>query len=290
MGKKLTSLNKFRISLKGPKNPRSYKIKISQILLGLVLGCFIVLVALAFHAHYSAIIPKEQHAEKSWSNPSADRHVIKGFQYDAFNAGRRVLSIKADEFSIQKKKIGFFRFGLLNDARLKNVSIHLYGTSGQPEKRSTTREAPKTGSHSFETPPKTFNIVDILSQNPFPAFAIKRISSIELEPVEFMLHNGNAVVTKISARSATIRLRNKQVLFTGGVRLESGSRLLTTEQLILHPESATISTDSQYKLDLPGKSLVGKNLTIDIFLNLKGQQEPKLSQNQVYLLEAYGNL
>jgi hypothetical protein len=65
---------------------------------------------------------------------------------------------------------------------------------------------------------------------------------------------------------------------------------LTTEQLILHPESATISTNSQFKLDLPGKTLVGKNLTTDIFLNLKGQQEPKLSQNQLYLLGPSGNL
>lgn len=281
---------KLRILSNGPKMRWTQKIQISHIFLGLVLGCFVVLIALAFHSHHSFKSLKEQQAQDSRSNHSGDRHVIRGFQYDAYANGRRVLSIKAEEFSIQKKKLGFFRFGLMNEARFQNASIHLYGTSDQPEKTSTPDQRSIESGNSPERAPSTINIGDILSQNPFPALPTKRISTIKFEPVKFVFHNRNSGETRISARRARIQLRSRSVILNGGVRVESGSRLLTTQKLILHPESATLSTDSQYKLDLPGKVLAGRNLATDIFLNLKKQQEPKLSQNQVHLLEASGNL
>lgn len=49
-----------------------------------------------------------------------------GFRYDADYKSRRTISIKAHRFSIHKKKLGFFRFGLMNQARLENDVINIY--------------------------------------------------------------------------------------------------------------------------------------------------------------------
>ena len=54
------------------------------------------------------------------------RHQIKSFKFDSFNNGEKVLSIKADKFTIEKKKLGYFRLGLINVAIFENAVIDVY--------------------------------------------------------------------------------------------------------------------------------------------------------------------
>ena len=76
-----------------------------------------------------------QPSQKIASNPmrdtlagtSSQNHDIQGFRYTGAFEGRKVISVRADRFLIRKKKIGFLRFGLLNEVRFDNARIDIYG-------------------------------------------------------------------------------------------------------------------------------------------------------------------
>ena len=209
---------------------------------------------------HSASGPEDNHKNISHDKQRhRPRHEIRGFSFNSSLDGRKVISIKADRFSIKKKKLGFFSFGLMNEARFDNAIIHIYGRSGQPEKKSD-----KSPTDIKLCRDLTFK--GIFSKNALPSFQTKRISSIVMEPVCLKLHDEQSAVTRISAASAVIRLKKRYILFKGNVRVVSGPRVLTTSRLSLFPENAVIKTDQHFILKTPEKELKGDRLTSDIFL------------------------
>jgi len=259
----------------------------------------------AFH-HRSSYSLHELTATPSYKNQRA-RHEIRGFHYEADYMGRTTLSIKADAFSIQKKKLGSFRFALMNEARFENAVIHIYGEGGvqknkpkdsynQNEGReqvnlsrgnpplpgtrqvSSTEMEPVVGDSStvpgkkvvqvqdIPEPQQGFTFDDIFSKESLPPFPVKRVSSVVLKPITIELHDEDSVVTKISASSGIIRLKQRDILFKGNVRVISGSQVLTTELLSMLPRQAVFKTDRHFILKTPEKQWDGNRLTTDIFL------------------------
>ncbi len=106
----------------------------------------------------------------------------------------------------------------------------------------------------------------VFSKDVLPSFKAKKISSIVMEPVCVELHDEKTVVTQISADWATIRLKRRDILFKGDVKVVSGPRVLTTSRLSLFPENAIIRCDQHFILKTPEKELKGERLTSDIFL------------------------
>ena len=70
--------------------------------------------------------PEVSQSEKSGYRYPEPRHAIQGFKYSGIVDGRRKVSITADKFSIQNKKMGFFRLGLMHEAVFENAEIHIY--------------------------------------------------------------------------------------------------------------------------------------------------------------------
>ena len=91
---------------------------------------------------------------------------ILGFKFDSFVNGEKFISIKADKFTVEKKKLGFFRLGLINVAILKNAIIDVFLN------RKT----------SLNDTDLTENALPSL-KDALPSFSAKRISSIIIEPV-----------------------------------------------------------------------------------------------------------
>jgi hypothetical protein len=158
---------------------------------------------------------------------------IKGFKFDSFDDGEKVLSIKADKFTVEKKKLGFFRFGLINVAIFKNAVIDVY-----------------------------------LKRKALPSFSAKQISSIIIEPVCFNLQNKNSLLTQITSNSAIIKLTKQNILFKGGVQVVSGEMSLITERLNLFLENSVMKTDRHFILKTPEKKIEGDHITVDMFLNV----------------------
>jgi len=242
----------------------------------------------------------------SYGNQRA-RHEIRGFHYDADYKGKTTISIKADTFCIEKKKLGSFRFALMNEPTFKNAVIHIYGESRvQKNKRnesyeqnegredlnlsgedrplvaaqqvSSTEMEPVGGdfdtvpgkkpdqSQYIPEPEQRFRFNDIFSEDSLPPFPVKRVSSVVLKPITIELHDEDSVVTTISASSGVIRLKQRDILFKGNVRVISGSKVLTTELLSMLPQEAVFKTDRPFMLKTPEKQWNGNRLITDVFL------------------------
>jgi len=176
------------------------------------------------------------------------RHEIRGFRFDGTSGDKRVVTIEADRFRIEKKKVGFFRFGMMNVARLENASVHIF--------KSVTGQ--ETGADSA--------FKDAFSKDVLPVFSTKRVSSIEMAPVCVALYEGKSVLSRITADSATVRLKNRNVLFKGNVEVASGPRSLTADRLTLLAEEALLKTEGHFVLKTDKNEERGNKLTTDIFL------------------------
>ncbi len=235
---------------------------------------FVLLVAgfalpILFYVHNQTSTPTDALKDFSYTRQAATRHPeprhkIDGFGYQGSSNGQTVISIKADRFSLQKKKIGFFRFGLLNEARLDNAVVHIYGN---------VRPAQDTADGLPNKPGRilTFNNLfrkDFIKESMF-GLPLKRISAILMQPAKVVLHDEQSVVTRITASSAVIRLKQRDIIFKGNVKAVSGSAVLTTDRLIMIPESAILKTGGSFVLQTPVMKKEGRQLTTDIFLSSK---------------------
>jgi len=202
--------------------------------------------------HHRSLPIENNHKNISRKQHPRSRHVIHGFSFTSNQEGTRTILIKADRFSIEKKKLAYFRFGLMNEAILENARVHLYG------KRETSK--PKSGDRQN----LSFNA--LFSKKSLPSFSTKRISSIVMKPVQIKLYDEQSEVSRISSSKAIIRLKKRNILFTGNVRMVSSSRVLTTDELCMYPDGAVIKTDRPFVLKTPEKQWKGRSLTTDIFL------------------------
>ena len=176
---------------------------------------------------------------------------IKGFQFDSLNNGAKILSIKADNFTIEKKKLGFFRLGLINVAIFENAVIDIY----------FKRKLSDNGSDFIsEALP---SLSDAL-----PAFSTKRISSVRIEPICLNLRDEKSLFTQINSKVGIVRLKKHNILFEGNVQVVSGDKSLSTERLSLFPQKCIMKTEGHFILKPDQKKMEGDQLTVDIFLNL----------------------
>ncbi len=176
---------------------------------------------------------------------------ISGFKFDSFEDTEHVLSIKAEKFTIEKKKLGFFRLGLIHDAIFENAIIDVYLKTKTLHDDTNVKGA----------------VLPYL-KDALPSFDTKRISSILIEPVCLNLLDGKSLLTRITSNAAIISLIKQNICFKGNVRVVSADKSLITEHLNFFPENSVMETDRHYILKNPEKTIEGKNITLDVFLNV----------------------
>jgi hypothetical protein len=181
---------------------------------------------------------------------------IRGLQFSGYNEGEKVISIKADRFTVEKKKIGFLTTSLFNVANLKNAIIDIYGQGGVSEKGAVTGIEEQLSGVTFK---------DTFSKDALPGISQKAIASITIQPVSVNLYIGNANVARISASSANIRVKQRDIVFQGDVKVISGEKTLFTERLSFLPEEAIINTGGHFVLKTKEGRLEGQQLSADIF-------------------------
>ena len=199
---------------------------------------------------------------------SGHRMQISGFQFDHSVEGRKVIRIRADEFTVEKMKLGHFSLGIVNVARLKNGVIDLYGEL--PRKAEATGSEPASkadlnpaGRVSTE-PALSFD--NLFKEESMPSFGATKVASIIIEPIQLRLWDQETVVVQITAGSASLKLRNREVRFKGNVRLSSNQSALETDGMSFHPENGTIRVEGDYILQTAKGKLRGKGLETDVFL------------------------
>jgi len=239
--------------------------KRDKIIFPLLLTCLAGALFLYFQ-HRTSEKPEvpEKTAVRTYPEP---RHAIEGFQYEGHHEGRKILSLHAEKFQIEKKKIGFLRFGLMNVARFTKATLDIYGKRVESEGST----APETSSRPTLTlpapvPDQNISFKGAFTEQAMPSFPGQKIASIIMEPVIVRLRDQTSTLTKISANSATIRLREGEILFKKNVRVESGSRVLTTEELSMVPKDGLLRTRQRYVMKTPEKWFAGEGVTTNMAL------------------------
>lgn len=216
---------------------------------------FIVVMAFIVY-RYNASRPKVI-TEKVVLSPRKSRVQIRGFEFNGYNEGKKVLSIKADRFTVEKKKIGFLTTSLFNVANLNNSVIDIYGQGDESGKDVVTGLKEQISGVTFK---------DTFSKDALLAFPGKSIASITMQPVSMSLYIGESLITRISASSASVRMKQRDIVFQGGVEVSSDKKTLTTDRLIFFPEKALINTNSHFVLKTIDGQSEGEQLSADIFL------------------------
>ena len=213
--------------------------------------------------------PKKEHYIPDYRYPT-HRLQIRGFHFEGSHEGRKTISIKADKFTIEKKKLGFFRLGMINMAMLRNADIDIYGkrTSPAAEKLQKTYGQIPAKPPNNKQMSRGITFKDIFQKEALPTFRHKRILSILMEPASVKLHTEQSEIIRITAASASIRLKKRDILFKGDVRVESGPKVLMTEQLKMFPENGILRTDGYFVLNISGKKWEGEGLITDLFLTM----------------------
>jgi hypothetical protein len=228
--------------------------------------------------------------------PQSDyRMQAEGLRFYGTNQGRRVISIAADRFTLRKGKIGFFSTGLTQRALIENGVIEIYagkvGTAptfsqnhprglrsgspplarnpaGEDHRELATLFADLAGKGSGETAPvEPVDFSGLFSEETFASLLPARnISEIEVAPVTVRLHGERGVLTQIAASGAFVRLREREIVFAGNVRVSASGAELKTERLSFFPETALLETDRPFVLKQGRRTLEGTGFKTNIFL------------------------
>ncbi|MBU4153267.1 MAG: LPS export ABC transporter periplasmic protein LptC [Proteobacteria bacterium] len=176
---------------------------------------------------------------------------ISGFNYHLSRAGREVLSFKGERLRLQNKKLGFFRFALLQEIYVNQGTLIIR----QPSQTEET--GPNQPQHLSE-----LLAIDSLF-SPFPG---ANISALICQPICITIdQEGREHKATIIAGTARIQPGKQTIRFEGKVELSTGDTVLNTEWLEIDPEDASIVTRS-YTVLTGQRKFQGNKLRSNIFL------------------------
>jgi len=232
-----------------------YKIRRATIL---ILSLILIsgLVGIVTMAYLRQDKPRSMHPQTGVYPRSSPRHAMSGFTYTGTHEGRKVIWFHAEKLLIEKQKVGFLKFNLLNRVRFDNASIKIYG---QPRRSGAVGEDGKTVMSGL-----TFE--NTFTRESMPSLPVKRISAIEFKPITVELYKGDQLLTRISANKAKARVRTRTISFEGGVQVESGNRRLVAERLSLTPDKEIVKIKGRYTLNAIGEQKEGYDLVTDLLL------------------------
>lgn len=179
--------------------------------------------------------------------------------YDLSYKGKTKFALNADNFLIRKKKIGLIRFGLLQEALFENTEITFHIENDIPALNKSM--TPKQNSEYIQQN-KSF-------PSDFEDFFLshaKRIHSVIMTPITIYFYDEDKNLSQITAPRASLSLEKQDIILKGDVRLASGVKYITTNQLILSPNEREFHIPNKYILGMHGKEKAGNHLKTDIFL------------------------
>ncbi len=234
----------------------------------LAAGGAIVAVLLAL-GYCSVSIRSRQPVARPFSALRPDHQVkIDRFRFFSVREGRKILSLEAESFIIDKKRIGPFSIALARRARIVNGQLTVFMEpegSGGGETSHPSQQAPsqKTGRRG-----NSLRFPDLLSDAVLKDFPVPlgRVTSVEVQPISVTIMDGDIPLTAITASFAEIRLNSRDVRFTGTVRVTAGRKILTTDELTFDPGSGILGTDHAYQMTTGTDTTGGTHLRTDILL------------------------
>lgn len=188
--------------------------------------------------------------------PSRPRIEIDGLDYNLSNMGETSFALKADSFQVRKKKLGFFRVALAQEALLQNVDISIYGNNNFARNDNLANEQMK--SLDFPLFPAGANFINF--------FHTKRLSGLVMSPVRISFYDSAHAPSHLTSSTAFLHFKKQAVVFKGNVQMICGTQILRTNQLTLFPQESKIKVDEYFTLKTNKSETSGSNLVSDVFL------------------------
>ncbi len=91
-----------------------------------------------------------------------------------------------------------------------------------------------------------------------------------IEPICLRLRNQDVMLAQITAASAVLKLKNREIQFRGKVRLSSSPKILEAGEMSFHPEKGKIRVGGDYVLQSPSGRITGRRLETDVLLKETG--------------------
>ena len=216
----------------------------------LPLSVFLLLALTAITSHYQLIFqdpdkPKAQKVSGIFSKPF---HDIAEFRYTRSKNTRRMYSIQADRFRVQKKKMGLMRFALIKEIIVDNAEIDFYKPSDQKINfQILTQDLKDSKTTGGMIPKSTGKVI---------------FSPVILQ----ILSQEGQVLSRICAGSATFNLKNKQIVFDRNVQIHSGNRILNAASLTVISKEGQLIARQNVILKTPSRTITRDVLETDMFL------------------------
>jgi lipopolysaccharide export system protein LptA len=99
-----------------------------------------------------------------------------------------------------------------------------------------------------------------------PPLALKGSVSAVFEPVQINFYIDDAPRTMIKAQKAIVDPRRRRMILQKDVQVNSGALNLSTDRLVIYPETGLFEIEKNYVLKTQDKTITGENLTTDFFL------------------------
>lgn len=202
------------------------------------------------------------------------RMQIRGFNFHHTVEGRTLLRIEADAFRIEHKKVGFLRFGLIEEAILDNARIGLHVAPAAAAKAADP--APSAAQPAPANPaarsPKGAGPVRYVSDAAFdpqalPGMASKRLAAMIARPAALVFFDARQrTVAQVAAASAQVRFRERDILCEGNVEIRAGGRRLTAGRVALRPESGVVYVPGHFVWEGESERIEGERLVTDLTL------------------------
>jgi hypothetical protein len=225
--------------------------------------------------------------ERSAGQPSAKASVpgpdyrmrMEGLSFHGLHQGQRVLGLSAASFIVRKKRMGFLTFSVAHEAVLENAVIDLYqALQGAASVLDRQVEGPQgkykegasgTGDGSGKEHP---SFPFLFARETFTGFPVPVASlrAVTASPVQIRFFQGERLLSRIIASSASIDFRQRAVQCLGRVQVIAGAAELTTETLSFFPETGLLRADGPWTLKRAGATRIGKGLTTDVELQKQG--------------------
>jgi hypothetical protein len=223
-------------------------------------------VILLFVQKRASIFRHTHSFEVSSQSHSNYRLKVKGFRFDSVKDGEKILSIKADNFTIEKKKLGFLRLGLINTAVFNNAVLDIYLNENNTKSSENGSDFVKASLPS-------------LSES-LPSLPTKRISSVRIEPMCLNLWDEKSLFTQITSKVAIIGFKKQNIIFEGNVQVVSCDKHLSAKRLKFYPENSLMETEGHFILKTDQKRIEGEQLSVDLFLNLMNDTDDEIIRHK----------
>jgi len=177
---------------------------------------------------------------------------IRGFRFSGYHEGQKAITIKAAKFSIEKKKIGVFKFSPLRAALFRGAEIDFYVNPGPTANSLDDRE--------------NVAIKGLFSKETIPVSLLNGVSSAVFEPVKINFCIDNTPVTEIRAKRATFDPLQRRIVLDGKISATAAPHQLLTDRLMIYPEKGIIEVNHKFDLKTKNGRISGEKLTTDLFL------------------------